>query len=671
LRVVRARWFGYLFGLATVGLATLLVVLVLAWARLGNPSTVYAIAVLATAALYGRGPAVLSAVTAFLVFNQYINNVQRPVSLLDPEIWLTLLVFLVAALVAGQLATSLRRRAEEARQREREALALYEVARLVPGSTLELQPLLGLILDQLKTIVEYDAAAVVLLDQRDDPVVFDYRGPVPRVKAVGFRIPKPSRMGQVLQEVSRQREPVFIRKLGGPSPFAQVLTDSGVKIPSDALKDYTGVAVPLIVKGRVIGAQILMREHPGLYSERESGLAMIFAQQAAVAIENARLYGEVRERLNQMVGLQKLGATLLQEHDFDRLLHGISVQLQRLTGAEGVALALLDDDGESFELRTAVGPDAEARTGARVPVDGSLIGEAVRTNRAQRSDDAQNDPRGYKPVLVPSSTRSILTVPMRTRQRIVGAMSIYNKQGLPRFSERDAEIATLFAQQAAVAIENARLYEEVRGKAALEERQRLARELHDSVSQALFGITLNAASADELFEVAPQRSRELVRDVLKLADAGLTELRALIFELRPESLEREGLVGALDRQVAAVRARHGLDVSMKLGDEPDLSQPAKEALYRVAQEALQNAVKHARAQTISLVLESGGSQAVLMVTDDGRGFDPLQDFPGHLGLQSMRERATNVGGSVDIDSAPGEGTRLRARVPLVPTGSEA
>jgi signal transduction histidine kinase len=663
--LVRSWWFGYLVGLGTVALVTLLLKLLMIWSRLGNASTVYAIAVLATAALYGRGPSLLAAAMGFLAFNRFVTDRPYPVPPTDPEIWLTLLVFLMTALVAGHLATTLRHQAEAARQREREALALYEVARLVPGSTLELQPLLGLILDQLKTIVKYDAAAVVLRDERDTAAVFDYRGPLPREDVLGFRIPRAGAVSRMLDELSRRREPMLFGEPGGTIPLAVDFDAAGSPFPLQAMAGHTGVAVPLIVKGRVIGAQTLLRAIPGFFSDRESELVMIFAQQAAVAIENARLYGELRERLNQMVGLQKLGATLLQEHDFDRLLHGIAVQLQRLTDAEGVALGLLEEDGNWFELRTAVGTDAAARIGARVPVEGSLIGQAVRTNLAQRSDDAQTDPRGYKPILVPSGTHSILTVPMRTRQRVVGAISIYNKQGAPSFSERDAEIGMLFAQQAAVAIENVRLYEEVRGKAALEERQRLARELHDSVSQALFGITLNAASADELFDVSPDRARGLMRDVLRLADAGLTELRALIFELRPESLEREGLVGALEKQVASVRARHGLEVSVELGEEPDLSQPAKEALYRVAQEALQNAVKHARAQTVRLLLESGGAEVRLLVADDGRGFDPRQDFPGHLGLQSMRERAAAVGGSVEIDSAPGAGTRLQAQVPLL------
>ena len=153
-------------------------------------------------------------------------------------------------------------------------------------------------------------------------------------------------------------------------------------------------------------------------------------------------------------------------------------------------------------------------------------------------------------------------------------------------------------------------------------------------------------------------------DVLRLSAAGMTEMRALIFELRPESLEQEGLVGALEKQAAAVQARHGIDVHLAASDEPDLSQRAKEALYRVAQEALHNAAKHARARRLDLVLEVGNGTVDLVVADDGRGFDPHGQFPGHLGLQSMRERAASVGGTLEIASAPGEGTRLNLRVPL-------
>ena len=395
--------------------------------------------------------------------------------------------------------------------------------------------------------------------------------------------------------------------------------------------------------------------------------ALIAGQLAAMLREQAEA---ARQRKREVVGLQQLAGTLLQEHDVDRLFQSICQQLQNLTDATAVALALFDEREQAFEVRAGVGPGAYARQGVRIPVEGSFAGAAARTNQAQRSEDPQRDSPGCAGSPLPAETDSILSVPMRTRQRVVGAISMFNKRGAPGFTERDAELAMLFAQQAAVAIENARLYEETRGKAALEERQRLARELHDSVSQALYGIALNASAADELFEAAPQRARGLLGDVLRLADAGLAEMRALIFELRPESLEQEGLVGALEKHAAALRARHGLDVRLAVAGEPELALRTKEALYRVAQEALHNAAKHARARTLELVLEMGDGEVGLVVADNGRGFNPNGEFPGHLGLHSMRERTAAVGGSLEIDSAPGAGTRLSARVPLPARGTE-
>jgi signal transduction histidine kinase len=151
--------------------------------------------------------------------------------------------------------------------------------------------------------------------------------------------------------------------------------------------------------------------------------------------------------------------------------------------------------------------------------------------------------------------------------------------------------------------------------------------------------------------------------VLSLADAGLTEMRALIFELRPESLEVEGLVAALTKQAAALRARHGVEIRESLASEPAISLGAKEALYRVAQEALHNVVKHARATRVDLLLETSPTEVRLEVRDDGLGFDPAGSFPGHLGLHTMRDRAVRLGGSVDVESAPGQGTLVRARIP--------
>ncbi len=209
------------------------------------------------------------------------------------------------------------------------------------------------------------------------------------------------------------------------------------------------------------------------------------------------------------------------------------------------------------------------------------------------------------------------------------------------------------------------LYEQAQELAALQERQRLARELHDSVSQALYGMSLGAYTAREALESSDlEQALASIDYVLVLAEAGLAEMRALIFELRPESLETEGLVAALTRQVAVLRARYKLTVEVDLADEPALSLEQKQALYRIAQEALHNIIKHARASTVLLRLTRQEREIILEVRDNGRGFDPTGPFPGHLGLHSMRERATKMGGTLTIESAPGQGTCLSMRIPL-------
>jgi signal transduction histidine kinase len=209
------------------------------------------------------------------------------------------------------------------------------------------------------------------------------------------------------------------------------------------------------------------------------------------------------------------------------------------------------------------------------------------------------------------------------------------------------------------------LYEQAQELATLQERQRLARELHDSVSQALYGISLGAHTAQEALESDPEQAMASIEYVITLTEAGLAEMRALIFELRPESLEIEGLVAALTRQVAVLRTRYKLTVDATLDIEPELPPEMKHALYRVAQEALHNIVKHARASTVALRLARQENEIILQVRDNGKGFDPAGPFPGHFGVRSIEERVTRIGGTLTIESAPGQGTCVEVRVPRV------
>lgn len=199
--------------------------------------------------------------------------------------------------------------------------------------------------------------------------------------------------------------------------------------------------------------------------------------------------------------------------------------------------------------------------------------------------------------------------------------------------------------------------------AALEERQRLARELHDSVSQALYGIALGARTAQTQLERDPAKLAEPLDYILSLAEAGLSEMRALIFELRPESLQNEGLVAALTKQSDALRARHKLDLVTHFDPEPEIPLEAKEALYRIAQEALHNVAKHAHAARVELSLRTHDGKLTLEIRDNGKGFDTSREYAGHLGMKSMPERAAQVGGTFHIESQPGIGTTIRVEMP--------
>lgn len=258
---------------------------------------------------------------------------------------------------------------------------------------------------------------------------------------------------------------------------------------------------------------------------------------------------------------------------------------------------------------------------------------------------------------------SAMVVPLVAADNILGIMVLCTSLK-SYYDAHLADLALAFANQAAIAAENARLHGEAVRGAAINERARLARDLHDSVSQSLYGIVLGArtalAGSDD-----PARVASALEYVLKLAESGLTEMRALIRELRPEQLQEGSLGAALQRQVEALCARHAIVLtSSLLEDEPQLPPQAKEDAYRIAIEAANNAVKHADATHISLTVALRGASLFIEVRDNGRGFDPLEKFEGHYGLQSMSERAAALRATLRIDSASGSGTTVQLLLPL-------
>jgi PAS domain S-box-containing protein len=375
---------------------------------------------------------------------------------------------------------------------------------------------------------------------------------------------------------------------------------------------------------------------------------------------------QVAERTRELESLYRADESLRRSLKLEDVFDALVDVAADIVGVDKSAVLARSAEDGCFRAGAARGfnPTGLPRLMAELADD--TAAEVLATHQPVVIADCLADARPFRPLtglLADEDVRALMCIPIGGDGEVIAAFCVFYAQP-HEFTEPEQRLLVALAQRAGLALDNARLYEAARGKAALEERQRLARELHDSVSQALYAIGLNTTAAQHLIAADPSRVSRLLTDVLSLAETGLAEMRALIFELRPESLETEGLVGALEKQAAAVHARHRLQVDATLGEEPNVPLGTKEALYRLAQEALHNVAKHAHAHVVKLELESDPSQLVLRIGDDGRGFDSAGSFPGHLGLHSMRERIAALGAEFAIASAPGEGTLISVRIPL-------
>jgi signal transduction histidine kinase len=383
---------------------------------------------------------------------------------------------------------------------------------------------------------------------------------------------------------------------------------------------------------------------------------------------NARqeLERQVEERTRELTTLLRISNDVASTLELAPLLDTIIEQVKDI--AEYVRSSIFLVEGDAIVLANSRAIAQDQPVSLRVPLAQiKPMWDKIGRGEAAIIEDVRGDSelaRAYREAsgeLFDTAFRDIrawMGVPLALKDRIIGMLTLSHSQ--PAFyTERHAGLVSAIANQIAVAIENARLYEQALQLAAVEERQRLARELHDSVSQALYGIALGARTARTLLDDDPARAVEPMDYVLQLAEAGLAEMRALIFELRPESLATEGLVAALDKQVAATRARYGIDVEAELPPEPELGLAEKEVFYRVAQEALHNVVKHARASRVEVRLATEDGSTSLEIRDNGVGFDAKGSFPGHMGLVSFTERAASIGARVDVESTPGEGTVVK------------
>jgi signal transduction histidine kinase len=421
------------------------------------------------------------------------------------------------------------------------------------------------------------------------------------------------------------------------------------------------LGAPVTARGQVFGNIYLTEKQGAAEFDAEDERALVLlAAQAGVAIQNARLYEEAADRAKRLEALRAITAAILAGTDPGEPVGLVAHHARELVGADVAAIAIPAADGE-LVVEAADGLGAEALRGAVFPVEGSVTGEVIRTGKAVVLADAAADPRTARPIMGGGRVGPAAFVPLAVRGRTFGTLMVGVAGGGPPLREAAVQLLETFAEQAAVALEYERLQRELQRLAVLEDRERIAKELHDGAIQALFAVGMGLQGSAMLAGDAELRRR--IENAVEELDRVIRDLRNYIFGLRPGILADRQLDQALGRLVEELQQRGGV-VAVAEIDPAAAAELAGKAgdVVQLAREALSNVGRHAGAATCRVSLYRTEEGVVLEVDDDGRGFDPARAGGGH-GLRNLRERAAALGGRAEITSAPGEGTRVRVTIP--------
>ena len=435
---------------------------------------------------------------------------------------------------------------------------------------------------------------------------------------------------------------------------------------------HSFLGVPILLRGVVFGNLYLTEKQQGSeFTLEDEELVKLLAAQAAVAIENARLYEAATSWSRQLETLHDVVRSLVEESELDPMLDLICSRLRELINAR-IAFIALPLGRSQLQISAADGDGAQELVGLTLDRGRSKIGHVLERRQSARVDSVLDDPESDQDAARKMGIRTALYVPLVARGRAIGIIAIHDKLAPDlRFSDSDLRLAEIFGARAAVAVDLSERVARETVRRVVEaqelERSRLARELHDETGQALTSILLGLKSirvADS--EVDADRA---LADVRELIVQALQDVRRLAVELRPTALDDFGLVPAVERLAATFEERTGIHTALE-ANLPDarLLPEIETVLYRVIQEALTNVVKHAGAERVSIVIAQRGDGIRVVVEDDGRGFQAGDVRHDALGVVGMRERVALIGGTLDVESKPGAGTTLAAYVPLARGG---
>ena len=429
----------------------------------------------------------------------------------------------------------------------------------------------------------------------------------------------------------------------------------------------TFLGVPVLLRGRAYGNLYLTEKAGGgEFTADDEELTRLLAAQAAVAVENARLHESSTRSLRQLESLSEIGNALAAQIELEPLLEIVAARLRDLIAARVVLIALSDRAG-TLRIAAAHGDGAGALSGTALALDASKAARVMERSRSQRVDELTDDREVDQEVVLQMGFSTGLYVPLIVDGRAIGVIAAYDREGAdPRFGEEDARLGESLAQRAAIAVDLSQRVGRDAIRRVVEaqelERARLARELHDETGQALTSILLGLRSLEETVE--SDDAHTALASVRELVVSTLHDVRRLAVELRPASLDDFGLTPAIERLVETHRQDASLrvDLEMHLGEER-LPADVETTMYRIVQEALTNVATHAEATRISVLVTRTANAAVLVVEDDGSGFD-LSNTSTGLGLAGMRERVALVGGRLRVETSADSGTTIAADIPL-------
>ena len=550
---------------------------------------------------------------------------------------------------------------QKARQRER---SLREVgASLTLG--LDRDEVLRRILDQLERLIPFSSAAIILLDNWR--LVFTAR------REVGLA-------QRQLNTLHDHHFPNLQRVIDTCRPYLiddTTAADDWARLPGfDYIRAWLGV--PLLIKGACIGALTIDRDQPYSFSAEDVELALAFANQAAVAIDNARLFNEVqtyaerlearvRERTRELKALYGITAAAIENPELDVVLaRSLDLAVEAIACAGG-AIYLVQSEQPGLRAAAHVGRGESGPLG-EPPVD-TLLGRLAPDGAPWIAGDGSSGgplPDG----LFTAGAQAAAVAPLRAHGRSLGILALWSDTA--DAFDGASLLLTAIADQIGAAVDNIQLRQMTRQAAIIEERERLARDLHDAVTQTVFSAGLFAEAARESARAGDLALVERhTQSVVQRVYQALGEMRLLLFELRTETLAQLGLAGALRERLNAVEERANIATRLRVVGVGALSLALEETFYRIALEALNNALHHGHPQRVSVTLRVADGYLILVVRDDGIGFrrrDAAQQ--GGMGLASMQKRIEKVGGIVRIVSRLGHGTRVEARAPLAPATRE-